>query len=81
MKYVRLFLVAFIFWVVGVASGLGYVAAVGGWYEYHLFFDKAVKTHINVEGWELVPNTSTSGYDFLEINYLRRPRLVGWFRK
>lgn len=57
-------------WLLGVGSGLGYVAVSGGWYEYHLTGNERLIEMVNREGWEpylTVPDQTLEAY-------LRRPR-------
>jgi hypothetical protein len=73
---VRLFVVAVVCWLVGVVSGLGYVAVSGGWYEYHFYVSgdiksvQALQQLINGDRWEFVSDFPAD-YQGL---YLRRAR-------
>jgi len=55
-------------WLLGVGSGLLYVAFSGGWYEY--VWERSVsgaRDLVNEERWHIVPDQSNE-------HYLRRPR-------
>ena len=55
-------------WLLGVASGLLYVAVTGGWYEYRILSGGIRgREMVNSEGWHVVPGQQ-------EFTYLRRPR-------
>lgn len=57
-------------WGLGVASGLGYVAVSGGWYEYRFMTTDEYRTALREQaggGWEPVPGSQ-------QVNWLRRPR-------
>jgi hypothetical protein len=73
----KLFLVALFAWLVGVVSGLSYIAVSGGWYEYHVFTpvtNANIIRLVNEQGWEFIPGLPEA----LTVEYLRRPRLRLW---